>query len=231
MVLDHRCDGGVADQRRPQRSEPETAATALLDQTQRSRRHQQTLRRILRQAQTGCQRRQGLRLLGQQVEEPQAHAGEQHLRIDKTRHQIEEAASTSLRDRARQWEAGRPAPETTAADQAIAPGAPAIDQTVQPGRGRSQFGFRAQRPQRIHRHDNRSGGSEAASALTLRALPCAFLCDARCGPAPHAATRTTSSAIVFGTSRSASNRTSALICAAPGQGGMASMAAATRRSK
>ena len=55
----------------------------------------------------------------------------------------------------------------------------------------------------------------------------------RLGPAEraHAATRTTSSAIALGTSRSASNRTSARIWTAPGHGGMASMAAATRRSK
>ena len=97
VVLDHGANARVPGHRRTQRAQAVAALAAQIEQAQRQRRLQQTLQTGSGQTRPLRQLVQAARLLGHRLQDAQAHAGQQHLRIDKTGHQVKHLAHAAAR--------------------------------------------------------------------------------------------------------------------------------------
>ena len=125
-MLDHGGDGRrcrpAARPRRPGRS----GRPAALDQAQRDRRLEQSQGRIGFEADAHGERLERQRLLGKDVEQAEANAGEQHLRIDEAGDEIEDLRGASAREATHQRQARRLPLERRAREPAIANAQPAL---------------------------------------------------------------------------------------------------------
>ncbi len=101
-MLDHRRDPGVAHHGRTQLAEGVAFLAAERDEAQTDSRTQQTDRTLRRKIHPLGQGLRGLRTLGQDLEELQAHAGKQDLRVDEPGDDVEQLARAFLSDGAGQ---------------------------------------------------------------------------------------------------------------------------------
>ena len=128
VMLDHRADRRIADQRRAQVPRPNRPpvrrSTSSSDTAASSRQLRGAVGEVQRRSDVG----RGLRALGEQIEEPQPHAGVQDLRVDEARAHIEQRARAPSRRAARQRKCRRPALKSRIAQPSVSDGEVAIAQ-------------------------------------------------------------------------------------------------------
>ena len=121
-MLDHRGDAGIAHASRRRAAPARSGRAPRCSQQVAARPRPRSSRavRVWRQRQPRRQLGRGLRPVGQQLEQAQPDAGEQHLRVDEPGAEIEQRARRAAGDRPRQREGGRPALEARARPAAVA---------------------------------------------------------------------------------------------------------------
>jgi hypothetical protein len=114
VVLDHRADRGIADQRGAQSAQSEASRRALLDQAQRHGGLEQALVESNGRFKRAAMPRR-CAAPSQQIEQLQPHAGEQNLRIDEAGADVEQGRARAARSGA-SAEMRPPSAETSGLD-------------------------------------------------------------------------------------------------------------------
>jgi hypothetical protein len=138
VVLDHGGDGGVAGYRRTEDPQAEPAASAAFHELQRACSLQQPQRSLFVEAGLAGDLSGGAGSLREQVEQAEAQAAQQSLRVDEPGANVEEPAGAPQRDGAGKRKGRGPLLEARAGEGGIPPGQQPVQRPVQkacrPGR-------------------------------------------------------------------------------------------------
>ena len=174
-MLDHRGDAGIAEQRRAERRRARSgrrcgAAASCSDTAASS----SSTVASARQRQPRREFRSALRPVRQIIEEAQADAGEQDLRVDEAGAEVEQRAGPPPRDRPRQRKSRRPALEPGLGQQPVAhaepagPARTAAERSVLPTQATDRP---PRRPARRARHRRRRDARSRSCRLRERTAP------------------------------------------------------------